>query len=303
MAALIACGTVWRIISPGKLEPELVRKSLGDLVYFLLLPALVLKVLWQAPLGIDSLHIAGLAMSGVIIGGGITALLCFFLKLPKHIGGALILASAFPNATYLGLPVLQATLGNWTQVFAIQYDLFATTPMLLTLGVIMAQYCGGQKSENSILAGLMRVPALWAALIAVILNIFSVPFPQVLEEWLGLLAAGVSLLMLISLGMSLFLPEDSVKSLGYIMIVVVVQLMIVPIGVWWFGGQLGVEQKILTVIVLEAAMPSMLLGLVICDRFGLHTKTFALAVTITTVLSMLTLPIWFSILHAQQFRM
>jgi len=45
--------------------------------------------------------------------------------------------------------------------------------------------------------------------------------------------------------------------------------------------------------VLEAAMPSMVLGLVLCDRFRLDTTLYALAVTVTTLLSLLSLPLWF----------
>jgi hypothetical protein len=48
----------------------------------------------------------------------------------------------------------------------------------------------------------------------------------------------------------------------------------------------------LTGTVIEAAMPSMVLGLVFCDRYGLDTALYAAAVTLTTLLSLLTLPLW-----------
>ena len=46
----------------------------------------------------------------------------------------------------------------------------------------------------------------------------------------------------------------------------------------------------------EAAMPCMVLGLVICDRFKLDTALYASVVTFTTALSMISLPVWFEIL-------
>ena len=49
-------------------------------------------------------------------------------------------------------------------------------------------------------------------------------------------------------------------------------------------------------LVLEAAMPSMLLGLVFCERFKLDTAFYAAAVTLSTVLSIITLPYWFVLL-------
>jgi predicted permease len=48
--------------------------------------------------------------------------------------------------------------------------------------------------------------------------------------------------------------------------------------------------------VLDLAMPSMVLGVVFCDRYGLDSAMYATAVTITTVLSLLSLPFWFSVL-------
>jgi predicted permease len=43
---------------------------------------------------------------------------------------------------------------------------------------------------------------------------------------------------------------------------------------------------------MEAAMPSMVIGIVLCDRYGLDTGLYAAAVTLTTLLSLFTLPVW-----------
>ena len=45
---------------------------------------------------------------------------------------------------------------------------------------------------------------------------------------------------------------------------------------------LGMEGPLRTAVVLEAAMPSMVLGLVLCDRFGLDTHLYAEIVVLTT---------------------
>jgi predicted permease len=45
-------------------------------------------------------------------------------------------------------------------------------------------------------------------------------------------------------------------------------------------------------VVLEAAMPSMVLGIVICDRYGLETGLYAQAVTLSTAASLFVLPMW-----------
>jgi hypothetical protein len=50
-------------------------------------------------------------------------------------------------------------------------------------------------------------------------------------------------------------------------------------------------------VVLEAAMPSMVLGIVLCDRYRLDSSLYAMTVTVSTALSIVTLPMWFKLLQ------
>jgi hypothetical protein len=63
--------------------------------------------------------------------------------------------------------------------------------------------------------------------------------------------------------------------------------------VWGLASALGLSGDLLTAVVLEGAMPCMLLGIVICERYGLDTSLYAEAVTVSTGLSVLTLPMWY----------
>jgi hypothetical protein len=73
---------------------------------------------------------------------------------------------------------------------------------------------------------------------------------------------------------------------------VVIQLVFMPLVVWGACIGVGMPANLLAPAILEGAMPTMVLGLVICDRFKLDTSLYAEAVTVTTVLSLLTLPLW-----------
>jgi len=70
-------------------------------------------------------------------------------------------------------------------------------------------------------------------------------------------------------------------------------LFIVPALVLLVTSMAGLSGDLQTAVVMEAAMPSMVLGLVLCDRFNLDVSLYAAAVTVTTALSMLTLPLWY----------
>jgi len=299
MASLIICGLVWARVQPAGLSPTQSRLVLTSLVYYLLLPALVLVVLWQAPLGTESLIIAGVAACGVLTAMLLSGLIYRRLATPASMTGALILAAAFPNATYLGLPVLEATFGTWARSIAIQYDLFACTPLLLTAGIVTARRFGlGEQEGGPTVAMLARVPALWAALAAIILNISSTPAPQVVIEWLNRLASPVVTLMLIALGMGLSWRQRPLREYFLLLPVLVIQLVFMPLLVYLLGLWLGLGGETLTAVTLEGAMPCMVLGIVLCDRFRLDSNLYALAVTLSTLASLVTLPLWFELVHA-----
>jgi len=296
-AILIACGVLWRVFTPQGLDADTLRNSLTSVVYVLLLPALVLVVLWRADLSLDALRVAILAMIGIAVGMG-TAWLWFRRQRPASAAmGALLLAAAFPNATYMGLPVLEASLGSWARAVAIQYDLFACTPLLLSAGVMLAQHYGGVGERAHPLHNLVRVPPLWAAIMGVTLNLLDIPLPSLLGGVMDMLAAGVVPLMLFSLGLGLRWGSGWGKRVSLVLPVVVIQLLVTPLIVWGGSDLTGLVGQVRTAVVLEAAMPSMVLGIVLCDRYRLDSSLYAMAVTLSTALSALTLPLWFSLLE------
>jgi hypothetical protein len=296
MALLMACGVAWRAARPGQLDVDQVRRALTGLVYYVLLPALILKVLWKAPLDIDTPRVAFAAAIGVLSGILLSGWACRMCKLAPGMTGAIILASAFPNATYLGLPVLESVFGSVGRSVAIQYDLFACTPLLLTVGILVAQQHGSASGTPSLVKGIFRVPALWAALVAVGMNFGQVPLPRMMLQSLNMMGGAVAPLMLIVLGLSLRWESLNRSYAQPIALVAAIQLVAMPAIVWFVAGQIGLSGHFRVATILEAAMPSMVLGLVICDRYGLDTNFYGAAVTATTVMSFASLPIWFALL-------
>lgn len=297
MAALIMCGVIWRVISPEGLGADITRKVLTSVVYYVLLPALVLMVLWRTPLGLDSFRISLLAASSVLFSMMLIWFGCRYCRVNTAVTGAMILVASFPNATYLGLPVLENLFGEQGSGIAIQYDLFACTPLLFTVGILVARkFSPGGNTETSLVKALFSIPPLWAALIAVGLNLSGVPADPWLSEWLEMLASGVVPLMLFSLGLSLRWDTWHSSQIPSLLAITLIQLVLAPLFALALGTGIGLQGLMLQGAVLEAAMPAMVLGLVICDRFSLDTSLYAAGVTLTTALSLVTLPVWYGIL-------
>lgn len=293
MAILIACGTLWQALAPKHIPALAHRRALTDLVFYILLPAMVIDVIWQTPLDISSLKISLLAMSGLATAALAIWLVLKTIPVSNTQKGALILAATFPNVTYLGLPVLDQVLGSWSNAIILQYDLFACTPVLMTVGMLMAGYYGIHDQSSHPLKSLAKIPPLWAVTIAVILNLLDVQRPEIIHSALQTLSGGVVPLMLIALGMSIRWHSLRLNLLPLLLPVVIITLFIAPAGVWLVTQTLNLPTEIMTTVILSAAMPTMVFGIVICERYGLDTSLYAAAVTLTTLLSMASLPLWF----------
>ncbi len=305
MALLIIAGIAWQRFAPEHISATSHRRALTDLVFYILLPALVIDVLWQAPLDADTFSIQLTAVSRLV-----SAALLMWLSLKifnrfKPISraqqGALMLAATFPNATYMGLPVTSEVLGNWAQEMVLKFDLFACTPILLSIGIMMGQAYGDQAHHQSDthtnpFKELLKVPPLWALVLACGLNLTQTPQPEMLGHALHTLAGGVVPLMLIALGMSIRWDTFKIALLPKLLPVCMIGLVIAPLTAMTVAQFLGLGGHTLTAVTLLSAMPTMVFGVIICERYKLDGALYAAAVFSTTLLSILTLPAWFQFL-------
>lgn len=300
MALIIALGVIWARARWGDIRVDATRRVLAASVYYLFLPALVLDLFWPARFGPDSLAIAIVAACSILAGLGAGWLLAWARGASRAERGAMILAAGYSNVTYLGLPLLTAVYGATGASVAIQYDLLASTPLLFSLGVLIAAHFGsrpGPDGKLQPLATLLRVPALWALASASALTGLGVTPPGVIAAALDLLAAPVTPLMLITLGLALRLEPQALRP-RLTLPVSAITLVLVPALALVLSRQL-IDDPIAQVgTVLEAAMPSMVFGVVLCERYGLDASLYANIVTVTTLLSLATLPLWQAIATA-----
>lgn len=295
MAGVIVLGSVWRY-RLGESTADHIRQALTRSVYELFLPALVLHMLWQSPVNINTLRIPALAALCVMLALASAWLMYRFFNarvLSSPALGALLLASAFGNFTYLGLPVLTQVFGEDSAIIAIQFDLLASTPLLFTVGILIATYYGqGEQGMGQAMHQMLRVPALWAAIVGLLLSASAIPLPDVLLGLLSLLGAAVIPLMLLAVGMALRWQQGWLHRIPLLIPVLLAQLLMMPAIAWLLCLWWQIPPALLPQIVIEAAMPSMVLGLVVCDRFKLDTSLYAEAITLSTLFSLLSLPLW-----------
>lgn len=297
MALLIVAGGVWRWFKPADLAVVQIRNVITSVVYYYFLPAMILNVLWQADIGVKSLYFTLLTITSISIAIICTGLIGKLCRFDNRRLGTVILAAAFGNVTYLGLPILEQVFGTWARSIAIQIDLFACTPYLFTFGIMIARHYGEESAEKpKAIFSFLNTPPFWAMALAILLNTNNIIAPPWFMQLLQKLSAAVIPLMLFSLGLALSWSAITLRNIPYLLIVTLIKLAIMPLFALFMVHYLPLTVDDKAAAVLDLAMPSMLIGVVLCDRYRLDSYLYALIVTVTTALSAISLPFWHALL-------
>lgn len=283
-------GALLRIVLPGA---EQARLTLNRLVLIAFLPALIFHTIMTCPLDATFVQVPLTAAGTILVVLGLATLTFRFLPIPRATKGAMILAATFGNVTYLGLPLLEGIYpqaGNEPAKVAILFEV-TTSTLVLTLGalVAIAHGTGDSPTWRRMARETLRLPPLWALAAALLWRATGWPFPAFLLDATGIMAAGVTGMMVLSLGMALHVRPTAllalvapVAALKLLVAPAIASALVVPIGLGGLTRDLAI---------LEAAMPSQLLSLVIASRYRLDEATLSAVIFGTTLLSLLTLPV------------
>lgn len=300
LALVILIGSILVYVLPD-FSVDDARKNINKLVLYLFLPALNFNVVYSSSIGREFWQIPVVALFTLIvcIALGICAY-AFFPSLAGKSKAALLLACAFGNVTYFGIAVLQGlfpSVANETIKVVVLFEI-TLTPFGLIVGAILSELYQKNKNVSLIVCvrdafiSVFKMPLLWTTFIAIVLNLMHVPVPSFILRGVSMLASTVAGLMILSLGMALKYPVlmQSFRRLHVLIPVVLIKLIISPIVMLLSVYALHMEAPYFQASVLEGAMPSQLISLVIADRFNLDTGILAVAISLDTVLAFFTLP-------------
>jgi hypothetical protein len=265
-----------------KLDP----RSISVIIFNVLTPALVFELLLTSSIPVDGALRMGVVatlviFSLVLLSWGASKL----IGLDQRLTAALILSASFLNAGNYGLSLNQIALGQnglaWASIFFITCSVWTNL-----LGVFIAR--SGSGNLRSALLGLMKVPALYAALAAILIRLIELELPFFILQPIELLSKTTVPMMLLVLGMQIGragLP----RRWDILGIVASMQLIVAPSVGWIYARLLGLSVLPSQVAVLESAMPTAVLAMVLALEFDAEPEFVTSAVMMTTLLSPLTL--------------
>lgn len=291
---IILAGVGFKRLRLG-LDAGTLRQAINVSVFNIFLPALCIKIVSTTHIDIETILVPATAWITTI--GGLLLALAVYTVLGKilHITpaekGVLVLGAAFGNVTYLGLPVLTGVYGYEAAKYALFFDLLATTPLLWLVGASLASRFGeGKRFElREALKTIASLPPLWGIFAGIILRLAHVPVPGFVMKTLSMLGDLVVPLMIFTIGLALSFPK--VRHAYAIIPAVIIKLAVVPFISYAAAVMLGLKGTALASCLVEGAMPTMVLSLLIASRFKLDESLAAFIIVVTTAISFVTLPL------------
>jgi len=285
LLALVGVGVVLRVT--GLLSAEDSR-PLNTMLMYVALPALIFSSVHRAALDpkLAMLPLVGWAVA--LIGLAIGWVLARLLKLEGPIAGAFIMASVFGNTGYMGYPVAMALMGDAGLVRAIFSDVFGNTAAVISIGTLVAGYYGAGDVKVNPLKEIVTFPPFIA--LAAALALHAVPIPELVTSWLDALGSVVIPVIMISVGLSLK-PRKLKGHLSLASIVVGTKLVVLPLIALGIGSLVLDDPESLRVAVIEAGVPTMMLLVIMGQRYKLDSDFITSVILLTMVGAVVTIPV------------
>ena len=264
--------------------------GLEKLVYYVLFPTLLFQSILKTPLSAQTTGDLLLVAFILVAVGFVMVRLGGRLFQVPDIALASATQCGFRFNTYLGL-ALAPTLGGASGQTVMALLVGLTVP----LANIAAVYPLARHQGGNLFGALLRNPLLMATLLGLAGNLAGFELPQsidIMAERLGMAAVAMGILCI---GPSLSW-QGSQGIGGFITWVVVTKILLLPVVAWTCAYWLGLDTTTTAMLVLFGSLPCATAAYVLAVRMGGDGRLVSLIISVTTLASAITIPVWMSLL-------
>ena len=268
-------------------------RQLSRLVINITCPALILSSAMTGELP-DRRFILPLLLISVITYAVLTAaafLLPRFLTRRKDDEGAIGFALMFGNVGFMGYPVVASIFGHEAIFYAAVLNV-VNTFTVFTIGTVLItgkSETAGSRFEKKVLYSTPMIAA-YLTMAIVALEIDRIPGAVSMPlTMLGNVTVPAALLIV---GSSMSqLPLRALMGNVTVYATTVLRLLALPLGVYWLTRLLGFSDLVVNINTVVIAMPVATYGTILCLKYEKNTTLMTEVTFITTLLSMLTIPL------------
>jgi predicted permease len=285
VAALGAALQRWKMLSVS---------ALGPVAMYLLSPALVLNGLLttEMPAAI-SFRVVVSAFLAMMIMLGLAALFSALARQPRSLQSGVTLATGFPNAGNMGIPISFLAFGD--DGLAVAIIIFIVQGSLSwPVGIYVA--ARGHARGWGPLKASLKIPTLYALPVALIIRATGWDMPVAFSSPIEMLADATIPVMLIVLGFQLSDGIDwarwrSLASSGFARLILSAGVAFLVTSI---VGLDGVAQQ---TVIIVSAMPTAVFTTILATEFNAEPKFVTSAVVLSTLTSIGTLTVLITVLR------
>lgn len=297
LVILVLCLVIGILLQNVKTLPNNAHSTLGALILYVPMPAICFLSL---PDLVWNFSLIPLMLVTWIIFGMAFFIFPFLGKKfgwNKELVGCLILTAGFCNSSFVGFPIIEAAYGKEALKHAIFLDQSGSFLIVSSFGVWVAiTYSAGQLRKRILFKRILLFPPFIAFLLGITLGQFGWRAEGVIREVLERLAALLTPMALITVGLQLKW-SDIHEELRYLIAGLSFKLIAAPlvIGLIYFFWDL--PKSVFQVSVMEAAMAPMVTSSILASSHNLRPRLAGMMVGVGVPLSFLTLGIWYLVLQ------
>ena len=267
-------------------------KRLSKLVIDITCPALILSsaMTGELPDRRYILPLLGISALTYVLLTGVAVWLPRLLTKRKDDEGVLGFAMMFGNVGFMGYPIVASIFGHEAVFYAAVLNV-VNTFAVFTVGTILitGKTVNGPKFQKKVL---WSTPMLSAYVTMLIVALEITGIPAWISQPLTMIGNITVPAALLIIGSSMSqLPLRSLLGNRTIYLTTLLRLALLPIGIHYLFTLLGFDPFVVGINTVVIAMPVATYGTILCLRHGKDTTLITEVTFITTLLSMITIPL------------
>jgi predicted permease len=238
---------------------------LNQYIIYIALPAVILLYVPKLPLSQESLIPAFIAWIVMAISVVLVLLVSKIFDYSKELTGCLLLVCILTNSSIMGIPLINAYLGEESLPYVLIYDQIGSFIALATYGTFITAYYSSNKNIGFkvIVIKIITFPSFLALIVA--LFFVGKTFPPTATYVLNSFAGTLVPVALVAVGLQLQFRLDK-EDLGPLSSALVIKLILAPFIAWgacmlfdWYNlaGKVAIYEAGMAPMITAGAMASM----------------------------------------------
>lgn len=271
------------------------RKCLTDLIMDVLLPCnIFLSFLGSGGIEILKYSMITVVLGIVVIVGSSVIAWFLYRKMPGERRAVFLYGIANSNAIFVGLPIIESLLGADG---VLQHAMYMIFDRVYIWTYALSLYTGSQGSRLDAAKRLVKQPALIAAMLGIAAMLVGLELPAFLRDTMQYFSRCVTPMSMLLVGT--VLTGLKVKDIFRwdVWDFCGLRLLLLPGLALLLCRLLGTPYIVSATCVLMTGMPAASMTAVLALRYQVDERTAASVVALSTVLSAVTIPMWFTVLQ------